>query len=204
MNQILERIKKHYPTPTLELNFSNPFELLVALVLSARCTDKLTNTITPRIFSKYPTPDKLKEANYDELNDIISSCSMHNTKAKNLIAIAEALCKNYNCEVPKSIEELTKLPGIGRKTANIILSFGFGIPAVGVDTHVLRMANRLGISNSKKAEVIEEEIKKSIPEEDWIVFYSGLILHGRHICKARKPKCDECFLNDICPKIGVK
>ncbi|AEA34238.1 endonuclease III [Hippea maritima] len=204
MNQILERIKKHYPQPKLELNFSTPFELLVALVLSARCTDKLTNKITPKLFEIFPTPEALKEADYDELNELISSCSMHNTKAKNLIAIAKALCEYHNCKVPESLEELTKLPGIGRKTANIILSFGFGIPAVGVDTHVLRMANRLGISDSKKADVVEEEIKQKIPKEDWIVFYSGLILHGRHICKAKKPNCDECFLNDICPKIGVK
>ncbi|WP_022670642.1 endonuclease III [Hippea alviniae] len=203
MNQIVERIKKQYPDPTIELNYSNPFELLVALILSARCTDARTNKITEELFKIYPTAKELKDANFDELNGIISSCSMHNTKAKNLIELAKEICEKYDCEVPKSLEELTSLPGVGRKTANIVLSMGFGIPAVGVDTHVLRVANRLGISNSKKAETVENDIMEKVNQEDWIVFYTGLILLGRHICKAKKPDCKSCFLNDICPKIGV-
>ncbi len=203
IKEIVKRIKERYPKPKIELDYSNPFELLVALILSARCTDARTNRITKELFKKYPTPKELKDADFDELNEIISSCSMHNTKAKNLIELAKKLCEKYNCEVPDSLEELTSLPGVGRKTANIVLSIGFGIPAVGVDTHVLRTANRLGISNSKKAETVEKDIMEKVNQEDWIVFYTGLILLGRHICKAKKPDCKNCFLNDICPKIGV-
>ena len=203
IKEIVKRIKERYPKPKIELDYSNPFELLVALILSARCTDARTNRITKELFKKYPTPKELKDADFDELNEIISSCSMHNTKAKNLIELAKKLCEKYNCEVPDSLEELTSLPGVGRKTANIVLSIGFGIPAVGVDTHVLRTANRLGISDSKKAEKVEQDIMKNVDKDDWIIFYTGLILLGRHICKAKKPDCKNCFLNDICPKIGV-
>ena len=204
MKKIIERIKSLYPEPTVELNFSNPFELLVALILSARCTDKRTNIITKELFKRYPTPKDMAEAPVEEIDKIISSCSMHNTKSKNLKALSEILTKDFNGEVPKNLEDLTKLPGVGRKTANILLSMAYGIPAIGVDTHVKRLAYRLGISNSDKSEVIEEDIKKIVPKEDWVVFYTGLILHGRRVCKAKKPNCDECPLNDICPKIGVK
>ncbi len=204
MRELVKRIKTLYPKPTLELDFSNPFELLVALILSARCTDKRTNIITKELFKKYPTPEDMAKASVEDIDEIISSCSMHNTKSKNLKALSEILVKEYNGKVPKSLEELVKLPGVGRKTANILLSMGYGIPAVGVDTHVARLANRLGISRSAKPEIIEEDIKKAVPKEDWIVFYTGLILHGRRICKAKKPDCEHCKLNDICPKIGVK
>ncbi len=204
MKELVERIKKLNPEPTVELNFSNPFELLVALILSARCTDKRTNIITKELFKRYPTPKDLAEAPVEEIDKIISSCSMHNTKSKNLKALSEILVRDFNGEVPKSLEELTKLPGVGRKTANILLSMAYGIPAIGVDTHVKRLAYRLGISKSENPEEIEEDIKKAVPIEDWIVFYTGLILHGRRVCKAKKPNCEECPLNDICPKIGVK
>ena len=204
MKELVERIKRLYPEPTIELNFSNPFELLVALILSARCTDKRTNIVTKELFKRYPTPEDMANAPVDEIDKIISSCSMHNTKSKNLKALSEILVKDFNGEVPKSLEELTKLPGVGRKTANILLSMAYGIPAIGVDTHVKRLAFRLGISKSEKPEEIEEDIKKAVPEEDWIVFYTGLILHGRRVCKAKKPDCDKCPLNDICPKMGVK
>ena len=200
---ILNRIKEHYPEPKLELDFKNPFELIVSLVLSARCTDKLTNKITKELFAEYPNPEKMSKASQEDINEIISSCSMHNNKAKNLKKIADILCEKYDCRVPNSFEELVKLPGVADKTANIVLSFGFGIPAVGVDTHVLRVAKRTGISQSVKAKQVEEDIKKVCPKDDWIVFYSGLILLGRYICKAKKPLCNECFLSDICSKIGV-
>ncbi len=204
MKGIVERIKKLYPKPTVELNFSNPFELLIALILSARCTDKRTNIITEELFKHYPTPNDMANASIEEIDKIISSCSMHNTKSKNLKALSETLVKDFNGEVPKSLDELTKLPGVGRKTANILLSIAYGIPAIGVDTHVKRLAHRLGISKSEKPEEIEEDIKKTVPKEDWIVFYTGLILHGRRVCKAKNPNCDKCQLEDICPKIGIK
>ena len=204
MKGIVEKIKKLYPEPTIELNFSNPFELLVALILSARCTDKRTNMITKELFKSYSTPKDLAEAPIEEIDKIISSCSMHNTKSKNLKALSETLVKDFNGEVPKSLDKLTKLPGVGRKTANILLSIAYGIPAIGVDTHVKRLAHRIGISKSEKPEEIEEDIKKAVPKEDWIVFYTGLILHGRRVCKAKKPNCDGCPINDTCPKIGVE
>ncbi len=202
--EIIERVEKHYPNPKLEIEFKNPFELLVGLVLSARCRDSLTNKITKKLFERFPGSKEMSKANADDINKLISSCSMHNTKAKNLKRIAEILCEKYRCEVPGSFEHLIQLPGVADKTANMVLSFGFGIPAVGVDTHVLRVANRTGISLSDKTGQVENDIKKICPKEKWIVFYSGLILLGRYVCKAKKPVCEACFLNDICPKNGLK
>ncbi len=204
MKELIERVKRLYPEPKIELDFKNPFELLVALILSARCTDTRTNTITKELFKKYPTPEALSRASIEEIDKLISSCSMHNTKSKHLKQLSEILHQKYNGEVPKSVDELVKLPGVGRKTANILVSMAYNIPAVGVDTHVARVAHRLGITKSKKSDEIEKDIMDKIPKDEWIRFYTGLILHGRKICKARKPKCDECPLNDICPKIGVK
>ncbi len=203
LNKIVERIKEHYPNPKIEIEFKNPFELLVGLVLSARCTDKTTNKITKELFEKYPTPKDMDKAEIEDVNELILSCSMHNTKAKNLKKISKILREKYNCRVPDDFEALVSLPGVADKTANMVLSFGFNIPAVGVDTHVLRVSNRIGISNSKKPKDVENDIKDSVKQDDWIVFYAGLILHGRYICKAKKPLCDECFLKDICPKIGA-
>ncbi len=204
MKELIERVKRLYPEPKIELDFKNPFELLVALILSARCTDTRTNTITKELFKKYPTPEALSRASIEEIDKLISSCSMHNTKSKHLKQLSEILHQKYNGEVPNSVDELVKLPGVGRKTANILVSMAYNIPAVGVDTHVARVAQRLGITKSKKSDEIEKDIMDKIPKDEWIRFYTGLILHGRRICKARKPKCDECPLNDICPKIGVK
>ncbi len=201
--ELIKRIKEHYPSPILELDFKNPYELLVGLVLSARCQDKVANRITKELFKHYPSPAELSQASIEEVNELISSCSMHNNKAKNLKKIAQTITEQYNGKIPNRFEELVKLPGVADKTANMVLSFGFGIPAIGVDTHVIRTANRLGISASNKSKDIENDIKRIVPEEDWIVFYAGLILLGRYICRSKKPLCNECFLNDICPKIGV-
>ncbi len=202
-DEVVNRIKERYPQPRIEIEFNNPFELLVGLVLSARCTDSLTNKITKELFKRFPDAESMSKASVEEINELISSCSMHNTKAKNLKKIAEILCKKHNCEVPDRFEELVKLPGVADKTANMVLSFGFGIPAVGVDTHVRRVAKRLGISKSDRVKDVEEDIKRICPKDEWIRFYSGLILLGRYICKAKKPDCENCFLKDICPKIGI-
>jgi len=202
--EIVERVLNNYPKPKLELDFKNPYELLVGLVLSARCRDSLTNRITKDLFEKYPSPKEMLKATVEDINKIIASCSMHNTKAKNLKKIAEILCERFDCKVPSSFEELTALPGVADKSANMVLSFGFGIPAIGVDTHVLRVANRIGISSSGKTKQVEEDIKKICDKDKWIAFYSGLILLGRYVCKAKNPMCDSCFLNDICLKNGLK
>ncbi len=202
--EIIRIIEKEYPKPKIEIEYNNPFELLVGLVLSARCRDSLTNKITKELFKRYPTAKEMAKAETEDINVLISSCSMHNTKAKNLKKISEILCEKYNCGVPDNFEELTKLPGVADKTANILLSFGFGIPAIGVDTHVLRVANRTGVSSSKKPKQIEEDIKKICPKEKWIIFYSGLILLGRYVCKAKSPNCKQCPLEKICPKNGLE
>ncbi len=204
MKELVERIRKLYPEPRIELDFKNPFELLVALILSARCTDTRTNAITKELFKKYPTPEALSKASIEDIDKLISSCSMHNTKSKHLKQISEIISQKYNGEVPDDVEELVKLPGVGRKTANILVSMAYNIPAVGVDTHVARVSKRLGITKARKPEDIERDIMNEIPKDEWIRFYTGLILHGRRVCKAKNPKCDECPLNDICPKIGVK
>ncbi len=204
MKELVERIRRLYPEPRIELDFKNPFELLVALILSARCTDTRTNAITKELFKKYPTPEALSKASIEDIDKLISSCSMHNTKSKHLKQISEIISQKYNGEVPDDVEELVKLPGVGRKTANILVSMAYNIPAVGVDTHVARVSKRLGITKARKPEDIERDIMNEIPKDEWIRFYTGLILHGRRVCKAKNPKCDECPLNDICPKIGVK
>lgn len=204
MKELIERIRRLYPEPRIELDFKNPFELLVALILSARCTDTRTNAITKELFKKYPTPEALSKASIEDIDKLISSCSMHNTKSKHLKQISEIISQKYNGEVPDDVEELVKLPGVGRKTANILVSMAYNIPAVGVDTHVARVSKRLGITEARKPEDIERDIMNEIPKDEWIRFYTGLILHGRRVCKAKNPKCDECPLNDICPKIGVK
>ncbi len=204
MKELVERIRRLYPEPRIELDFKNPFELLVALILSARCTDTRTNAITKELFKKYPTPEALSKASIEDIDKLISSCSMHNTKSKHLKQISEIISQKYNGEVPDDVEELVKLPGVGRKTANILVSMAYNIPAVGVDTHVARVSKRLGITEARKPEDIERDIMNEIPKDEWIRFYTGLILHGRRVCKAKNPKCDECPLNDICPKIGVK
>ncbi len=195
---IINRIIEHYPTPKLDLDYKNAFELLIALMLSARCTDKLTNKITKELFHKFKAPEDFIKAGIDRINKEISSCSMHNTKAKRIFEVCKILTEKYSSTVPNNLEELLKLPGVARKTANILLSFAFGIPAIGVDTHVRRVSNRLGISSSEKADKIEEDIKKICPKKEWIRFYSGLTLFGRYICRSKNPKCTECFLNDIC------
>lgn len=199
MNEtVVNRIIEHYPVPKLDLDYKNAFELLIALMLSARCTDKLTNKITKKLFIEFKTPEDFIKAGVDTINEKISSCSMHNRKAKRIFETCRMLTQKYSSTVPNNLEELLKLPGVARKTANILLSFAYHTPAVGVDTHIRRVSNRLGISSSEKADEIEEDIKKMCPEKEWIRFYSGLIVFGRYICKSKNPNCAECFLNDVC------
>lgn len=200
MNEIVERILDYYGKEKLELEYSNPFELLIALVLSARCLDKTTNKITKRFFSLFKNPCDVAASNIDKINEIISSCSMHNTKAKNIFELATILCDEFDNSVPSDFDELTKLPGVGVKTANILLAFGFGISAIGVDTHVGRLSKRLGIAQSENPQEVEKAIKQICEKENWVRFFSGLILHGRYVCRAKNPKCDSCFLNDLCAK----
>lgn len=199
--EIISRLRILIPNPECELNFRNNFELVCAVMLSAQTTDKRVNMITPALFEKYPTPALMKEATFSEIKEIIKSVGLANNKAKSLIALAKAIDEDYNGEVPGTMEELTKLPGVGRKTASVVLAVGFKIPAMPVDTHLHRVAKRLGyIKENDDVLVAEERYKKFIPKEDWIDAHHLLLLFGRYHCKAISPQCDGCPLKEFCKK----
>ncbi|MGC8616409.1 MAG: endonuclease III [Desulfurella sp.] len=200
MNEIVKRVIEHYKEPKLELEYSNPFELLIALILSARCLDKTTNKITKEFFKRFKTPCDIANSSPDEVNMLISSCSMHNSKAKSIFELSKILCDKFDNKVTDDFDELIKLPGVGEKTANILLAFGFSKPTIGVDTHVARVCKRLGISKTTDPKEVEESIKSICEKQYWVAFFSGLILHGRYICTAKKAHCDNCFLSDLCAK----
>lgn len=201
---VLKRFKKHYPDAHCALNFRNPFELLIATILSAQCTDVRVNIVTPELFKKYPDPKSMSKAPLEDIENLIKSTGFYRNKAKNIKACAELLVKNYNSEVPKTMDELVALPGIGRKTANVVLGNAYHIASgVVVDTHVMRLSNRLGWVKSSDPVKIETALNKLCPKSDWIMLSHYLIAHGRSICVARSPKCPICFLKDACPKVGV-
>ncbi len=184
-----------------ELHYSNPFELLVAVVLSAQCTDKRINAVTPRLFHDYPTPEALAEATEEVVFDYIRSVSYPNNKARHLVGLARMLCQEYNGEVPSTLEELTRLPGVGRKTANVVQAVAFGKAALAVDTHVFRVSHRLGLvpKSCTTPLSVEKALRRYIPEERVAASHYWLLLHGRYTCTARKPHCAKCGLCDICP-----
>lgn len=188
-----------YRGTTTALNYRSPFELLVAVVLSAQCTDTRVNIITARLFPAYDTPAKMLALGEDGLAEKIRDCGLFRGKARNLIAACAALIEDHGGQVPASFDELVQLPGVGRKTANVLLSQLFGVPAIAVDTHVFRVANRLGLAPAATPEKVEEGLKKAIPRRDWSSAHHWLIWHGRRICKARRPECGACPLNELCP-----
>lgn len=190
---------KHHPEVETELFYSNPYELLVAVILSAQCTDKRVNLVTPAIFRDFPTPEAMAVSNFDALFPYIRSISYPNNKTKHLLGMAKMLVEDFNSVVPESIEDLQKLPGVGRKTANVIASVVYNQPAMAVDTHVFRVAARIGLTTAAKNPLqAEQQLVKNIPEELIPRAHHWLILHGRYICLARKPKCEQCGLTDIC------
>lgn len=198
-NHIIKWFSENHPVAETELNYSNPYELLVAVVLSAQCTDKRVNMITPFLFKKFPDVYALAKASVDDIFKEIKSISYPNNKAKHLLGLAEKLISDFNGEVPASIEQLISLPGVGRKTANVIASVIFNKPAMAVDTHVFRVSARLGLtSNAKNPLQAEKQLVKYIPEELIAKAHHWLILYGRYVCIARKPKCNECSFTDIC------
>lgn len=200
LKEILRRFEESMPIPKTELNYRTPFELLVAVILSAQCTDKRVNQITPALFERFPIPELMAKASFEEVFELIKSCSYPNNKAKHLIAMSQKLLAEYNSEIPDTMENLTSLPGVGRKTANVILSIVHKKPAIAVDTHVFRVAKRLGFASMDDSFLeTEKSLMKQIPEQQWGDAHHWLILHGRYVCKAQKPKCSECFLKDICP-----
>lgn len=187
------------PDAETELHFSNPYELLVAVILSAQCTDKRVNMVTPALFAAYPTPEALAQATAEQVFGYISSISYPNNKSKHLVGMAQKLVADFGGEVPSDIDELQTLPGVGRKTANVIASVVFNLPALAVDTHVFRVANRIGLTkNSKTPLQTERTLVSHIPAEKIPIAHHWLILHGRYVCQARKPHCGECGIADIC------
>ncbi|MBP5408263.1 MAG: endonuclease III [Bacilli bacterium] len=198
---ILDTLKKEYPEAKCELEYRNNFELLIAVSLSAQTTDKRVNVVTKDLFKKYDDPYKLKDADYEEVKEIIKSLGLSSSKARNIIDISKKLVEDYKGKVPSTREELMLLPGVGRKTSNVVLSVGFDIPAIAVDTHVKRVSNRLGLSESDDVLKIEEDLMKLFDEKDYYSVHHSLIFFGRYLCKAKNPDCNNCILKDKC-KIG--
>jgi len=196
---VLEWFRKNVPEAETELNYGDPYELLVAVILSAQCTDKRVNMVTPDLFKKFPTPQKLAKAEFDDVEPYIRSISFANNKTRHLIGMARMLMDKYKGEVPDTIEQLTELPGVGRKTANVIVSVVFGKPGMAVDTHVFRVSARIGLTTNAKTPLqAEEQLVANIPEELLPIAHHWLILHGRYTCVARRPKCENCGLKTAC------
>ncbi|MBN2637403.1 MAG: endonuclease III [Prolixibacteraceae bacterium] len=198
-NYVINYFQESMPIAETELEYKNPFDLIVAVILSAQCTDKRVNQITPDLLQRFPTPQKMAEADPAEVYDYIKSCSYPNNKAKHLVGMAQKLIELFNGEIPQDVDDLQKLPGVGRKTANVIASVVFNKPAMAVDTHVFRVAARIGLTTDAKTPLATEmQLIKHIPEELIPKAHHWLILHGRYVCNARKPKCKNCGLTNVC------
>lgn len=196
---MLQEIEKMFPDAHCELNHSNPFELVIAVLLSAQCTDALVNKVTEKLFQKYKTPEDYLAVSLEELQNDIRSIGLYRNKAKHIRQLCEMLIEKYDRQVPDSREELQKLPGVGRKTANVVVSVAFGVPAIAVDTHVERVSKRLGICRWKDSVLeVEKTLMKKIPEEKWSETHHRLIFFGRYHCKAQSPKCTVCPLLELC------
>jgi len=196
-------LTKRYPDVRCELDFKTPFQLLVATVLSAQCTDKRVNQVTPALFKKYGTPKKMAGADQRDLEEIIHSLGFYHTKSANIKALSERLVTEYNSVVPDQLEELVSLAGVGRKTANVVLGHAFGIPGITVDTHFGRLSRRFEWSASEDPVVVEREVGELIPEKEWTNLSQRMIWHGRRICHSRKPACGACPLASLCPSYGI-
>lgn len=196
---ILAILDKTYHGMNTALNYKTPFELLVAVILSAQCTDERVNKITARLFPKYNTPKKMGKLTLEQMEELIRDCGLYHAKAKNLLGTCQRLQEVYGGIVPDNREDLMSLPGAGRKTANVMLSVAFHQPALAVDTHVFRVSKRLGLAKGEDPLVVEQELLKAIPRDKWSEAHHWLIWHGRKICKARNPLCEECPVREVCP-----
>jgi len=200
--EVARRLAVVYPVASCELTHRNAYELLAATILSAQCTDVRVNMVTPALFEKYPTPHDLADADAADVERIIRSTGFYQSKAKNLIGMARGLVERFNGEVPTELDDLVTLPGVGRKTGNVVRSVVFDLPGLPVDTHVGRLSRRLGLTREEDPVKVELQLNDYLPGPEWGPFSLRLILHGRRVCDARKPRCDECELNDICPSAG--
>ncbi len=201
---IAKGLAKAYPEAVCALSHEDPYQLLAATILSAQCTDERVNMVTPELFRRYPTPEKLARSSQADVEKIIKSTGFFRAKAKSLRGMAAALVRDFDGQMPRTIEELTKLPGVGRKTANVLLGTAFGIAAgVVVDTHVKRITHLLGLTKHTHPEKVEQDLMALLPGKEWVNFSHRLIHHGRQICVARRPNCPECPLLKLCPRVGL-
>jgi endonuclease-3 len=197
--EILRRLEEHYVDARPGLKFGSAFELLMATILSAQTTDRQVNAVTATLFQECPDAKSILALGQEALEVRIKSCGFYHTKAAHMLETCRILIDRYGGEVPQTLEELSALPGVGRKTANVVISNAFGVPAIAVDTHVFRVSNRLGLAKAKDVLETEKQLMAAIPRDKWSAAHHWLIWHGRRLCDARRPKCAECFLNDICP-----
>lgn len=195
---VLSGLETQHPDAKPELVFSNPYELLIATVLSAQCTDKQVNKCTPALFRDYPTPSDLAKADPSDIEPYIRSCGFYHNKAVNIVMACRDIEDKFEGRVPDTREGLESLAGVGRKTANVVLSNAFGVPAIAVDTHVFRVSNRIGLADADNVWETEKQLMENIPEDKWSIAHHWLIFHGRRVCSAKKPDCGECFIRELC------
>lgn len=200
---LLAELNRLYPDPRCELTFDSPFQLLIATILSAQCTDVMVNKVTPGLFHRFPSPAAFANANLSEIETIIRPTGFFKNKARNIQNCSRILIEKHNGKVPNTLDELVRLPGVGRKTANVVLGDAFGIPGITVDTHCGRLSRRLGLTTLEDPVKVEFALMKLIPQKDWTRFSHQLILHGRRVCSSRAPQCESCTLAPHCPKVGV-
>jgi endonuclease-3 len=201
--QIVRLLAKQYPDAHCALHHENPLQLLIATILSAQCTDVRVNLVTPALFARYPNAEAFATAESRELETYIQSTGFFRNKAKSIIGCCKQIVAQHGGQVPDTLEELVPLPGIGRKTANVVLGNAFGVPGITVDTHVARLSQRMGLTTQVDPEKIERDLMGLVPKKEWVMFSHRMIFHGRQVCAARKPNCQACILHTICPKIGV-
>jgi endonuclease-3 len=202
--QIVRRLKLLYPDAHCALHHENPLQLLIATILSAQCTDKRVNLVTPSLFQRYSGAAAFADAQPRELEEAIASTGFFRNKARNIIACCQRLVADHGGQVPGNMEQLVQLPGVGRKTANVILGTAFAVPGITVDTHVSRLSRRMGLTTHTDPAKIEQDLMRLIPRKEWTIFSHRMIFHGRQVCYARKPDCEHCALAQVCPKIGVE
>ncbi|MBR2391172.1 MAG: endonuclease III [Clostridia bacterium] len=195
---IIDKVEELYKDPKCELEFNSDYELLIAVILSAQCTDKRVNAVTKELFKNYNTPLKMITLSQGQLEQKIRSCGFFHNKAKHILDCSRELIEKYDGEIPKTKKELKELAGVGEKTANVVMATAFNVPAIAVDTHVFRVSNRLGLANGKTIEKTQKDLEKNLPKDKWIKFHYALVLHGRYVCKSQKPNCEQCELKSLC------